>query len=139
MKATIKLKQQTPMWHFQADTAGCILRATEVKPKLDRFLLTCLEQMGIRDADIPERWKLSIPEDGEETLHTTAFRYKMRFEGIGRSEETDVHPLYFASNMTGTAKSIVHKDGVKLTIIALEKLIIRLIRIDGAILIHDRE
>lgn len=28
------------MWHFQADTPGCVLRASEVKPKLDRFLLT---------------------------------------------------------------------------------------------------
>lgn len=116
-----ELCQYTPLLHFQGDEEGACLRASEVKPKLDRFLLTCLEQMGIREADIPERWKLPIPEDGEETFHTTAFRYKMRFEGIGRSEETDVHPLYFASNMTGTAKSIVHKDGVKLTIIALEK------------------
>lgn len=28
------------MWHFQTDTPGCVLRASEVKPKLDRFLLT---------------------------------------------------------------------------------------------------
>ncbi len=40
MKECIQLKQQTPMWHFQADTSGCVLRATEVKPKLDRFLLS---------------------------------------------------------------------------------------------------
>lgn len=39
MKEVIKLKQQTPMWHFQHDKSGCCLRATEVKPKLDKFLL----------------------------------------------------------------------------------------------------
>lgn len=39
MKEVIKLKQQTPMWHFQHDESGCCLRATEVKPKLDKFLL----------------------------------------------------------------------------------------------------
>lgn len=39
MKEVIKLKQQTPMWHFQHYETGCCLRATEVKPKLDKFLL----------------------------------------------------------------------------------------------------
>lgn len=35
---TIKLVQHTPMWHFQSKQKGCCLRASEVKPKLDRFL-----------------------------------------------------------------------------------------------------
>lgn len=35
---TIDLVQHTPMWHFQSDQKGCCLRASEVKPKLDRFL-----------------------------------------------------------------------------------------------------
>ena len=39
MKKEILLSQQTPMWHFQSDQEGCCLRATEVKPKLDSFLL----------------------------------------------------------------------------------------------------
>lgn len=116
-----ELCQYTPLLHFQGGEEGACLRASEVKPKLDRFLLTCLERSGIREADIPESWKLSIPVDEAGTLHTTAFRYKMRFEGIGRSEETEVHPLYFADNMTGSSKSIVHNDGVKLTIVALEQ------------------
>ena len=34
-----RLVQQTPLIHFQHDQAGATLRATEVKPKLDRFLL----------------------------------------------------------------------------------------------------
>ena len=34
----IKLRQDTPMWHFQSEQNGCCLRASEVKPKLDRFL-----------------------------------------------------------------------------------------------------
>lgn len=39
---TIKLKQHTPLIHFQHDQEGATLRASEVKPKLDRFLLTKL-------------------------------------------------------------------------------------------------
>jgi hypothetical protein len=33
------LKQHTPMIHFQQDQKGATLRASEVKPKLDRFLI----------------------------------------------------------------------------------------------------
>lgn len=37
-KLTVKLKQHTPIIHFQHDQAGATLRATELKPKLDRFV-----------------------------------------------------------------------------------------------------
>lgn len=41
MSFTLKftLKQHTPILHFQHDQPGATLRATEVKPKLDRFLI----------------------------------------------------------------------------------------------------
>lgn len=41
-KLEITLKQHTPIIHFQHDQDGATLRASEVKPKLDRFLLTKL-------------------------------------------------------------------------------------------------
>ena len=40
MELKVKLKQHTPLIHFQWDQEGATLRATEVKPKLDRFLAT---------------------------------------------------------------------------------------------------
>lgn len=39
---TVKLKQHTPLIHFQHDQYGATLRASEVKPKLDRFILSKL-------------------------------------------------------------------------------------------------
>jgi len=36
---TFKLKQHTPLIHFQWDQKGATLRASEVKPKLDKFLI----------------------------------------------------------------------------------------------------
>lgn len=39
---TVELKQHTPLIHFQHDQYGATLRASEVKPKLDRFILTKL-------------------------------------------------------------------------------------------------
>lgn len=41
-----KLIQQTPLIHFQHDQKGATLRATEVKPKLDKFII---EKMGWKD------------------------------------------------------------------------------------------
>lgn len=38
----IKLKQHTPLIHFQHDQDGATLRASEVKPKLDRYVLSKL-------------------------------------------------------------------------------------------------
>ncbi len=38
-KIVFTLKQHTPLIHFQHDQAGATLRATEVKPKLDRFII----------------------------------------------------------------------------------------------------
>ena len=42
-KLEIKLKQHTPLIHFQHDQDGATLRASEVKPKLDKFIL---KQLG---------------------------------------------------------------------------------------------
>jgi len=44
-KLEFTLKQHTPLIHFQHDQAGATLRATEVKPKLDKFLRETLNQI----------------------------------------------------------------------------------------------
>lgn len=41
---SFKLKQHTPLIHFQHDQEGATLRATELKPKLDRFILSQIFQ-----------------------------------------------------------------------------------------------
>ncbi len=46
-KATFTLKQHTPLIHFQANQSGATLRATELKPKLDKFLIKEFEKEGI--------------------------------------------------------------------------------------------
>lgn len=38
-KLTISLRQHTPLIHFQHDQEGATLRASEIKPKLDRFVI----------------------------------------------------------------------------------------------------
>ncbi|MFK5976154.1 MAG: hypothetical protein QM493_06565 [Sulfurovum sp.] len=38
-KVNFTLKQHTPIIHFQSDQMGATLRATELKPKFDKFLI----------------------------------------------------------------------------------------------------
>ena len=63
----VELMQHTPMIHFQYDQDGATLRASEVKPKLDRFLL---DKLG---KDVKKEWLVGSGSH-------PALDYKMRFE-----------------------------------------------------------
>ena len=119
-KIVVQLVQDTPMWHFQGAFDDCCLRATEVKPKLDRFLLAKLDngELSVNDRaltsrdDAPSTWWAN--ED------KTSLNYKMRIsaesreiiksqvpdlDGRTRQQKTDrngmpvyknLYPVYFA-------------------------------------------
>lgn len=46
-KVEFTLKQHTPIIHFQSDQSGATLRATELKPKFDRFLISQFKKENI--------------------------------------------------------------------------------------------
>ncbi|GBU08784.1 hypothetical protein AwDysgo_21150 [Bacteroidales bacterium] len=74
-KLTVKLKQHTPLIHFQHEQEGATLRASEVKPKLDRFILARLgkgdREAGIKDAE-DKGWLVGSGQH-------PALDYKMKF------------------------------------------------------------
>jgi hypothetical protein len=92
-KLEILIKQQTPMIHFQYEQVGATLRATEVKPKLDKWIL---EKKG---KSVPAEWKIK---------GTEALNYKLKILPTGIQEdplETGRNtPMYFA-DMGGNANS----------------------------------
>lgn len=47
-KVEFTLKQHTPIIHFQSDQIGATLRATELKPKFDKFLLENIKDISFR-------------------------------------------------------------------------------------------
>ena len=47
-KVEFTLKQHTPIIHFQSDQIGATLRATELKPKFDRFLLENIKDLPFK-------------------------------------------------------------------------------------------
>lgn len=75
---TIKLKQHTPLIHFQHDQDGATLRASEVKPKLDKYILTQLGngdyKTGIQRAK-DNGWLVGKGEH-------PALEYKLRIEAL---------------------------------------------------------
>lgn len=54
MKTIIKLKQHTPIIHFQHDQKGATMRASELKPKLDSFIL---DELHFIDNDLFENYR----------------------------------------------------------------------------------
>jgi len=48
-KVEFTLKQHTPIIHFQSDQSGATLRATELKPKFDKFLLQQVKGLPYRE------------------------------------------------------------------------------------------
>lgn len=137
-----KLVQHTPLIHFQHSEPHACLRATEVKPKLDRFLIEQLEK-DYRFGD--GRWKKWFVGDGSQQ----SFDYMMRItpnseqverthsieRAIAKIENQDykrfhgIHKNYFG-NMASEKKreekkkairetfkeSLFYKDGLTLTI-----------------------
>lgn len=79
------LKQHTPIIHFQHDQVGATLRATEVKPKLDRFILMKLGngnyELG-RETAKNNGWLIDKDKG--------ALDYKMRINPIGPQMHTEL-------------------------------------------------
>ena len=88
----IKLKQQTPLIHFQHDQEGATLRATEVKAKLDKFILLKKERKP------PAHWI-----QNKEKSDQIALAYKVKI--IAPNPETpkeipDGYPGFFGNMLT---------------------------------------
>lgn len=95
-KLCFKLKQHTPIIHFQATEKGATLRASELKPKLDRFLikelkLTEIIQVKGENKEVPkENYKSWFIGEGKKHL---ALDYKVKIEEDS-SGYIDISKLY---------------------------------------------
>lgn len=87
----IKLEQHTPLLHFQHNQEGVALRATELKPKLDRFIFEHLLEKG--ETAKAEGWLIH----GEEN----ALNYKIKIKQTQTFDkellERDKFPTFFAN------------------------------------------
>jgi hypothetical protein len=110
---TIKLKQHTPIIHFQHYQGGATLRASELKPKLDKFLIAKFEKTSInynkwligKSDSHSLNYKLKILCENNNLLHyieepkrnaDNSFKQKTSKEGEV-STETYSYPLFFGN------------------------------------------
>lgn len=80
-KLSLKLNAQSPMVHFQAREPGATIRASEVKPKLDRYLIWKLKQQtGLDGAELAKssKYKDWFRPSTDENVPPTALRYQMQ-------------------------------------------------------------
>lgn len=114
MKEVIKLKQQTPMWHFQHYETGCCLRATEVKPKLDKYLLE--KEPGLK------KFKFA----------GNALEYKLSF--VASKQKSQVMnnntPLFFGNmgDWRNQKQLIFYEDSIEMHIFSFHDELIKIIK-----------
>ncbi|WP_251862250.1 hypothetical protein [Clostridium sp. Marseille-Q2269] len=107
-KFKIELKQHTPLIHFQSEQPGAILRATEVKPKLDKFLI---EYVFNNKFDEYKQYLIGYKADKKDKIEEfngkEAFDYKLRIyvkypDKIRKINiKGAMKKLYFAGGMNG--------------------------------------
>jgi hypothetical protein len=129
-RRTYKLKQHTPLIHFQSDQPGATLRATELKPKLDRFLIEQFKKEGIEYRDLliknqegalDYRVTLSPDMSSSTSIETTDHKGKKRN-----------HPLFFGNMGDGKEKRFKkHEQTFEMTFFSYKPALIS--AIDAAI------
>jgi len=105
-KLEFTLKQHTPIIHFQYDQDGATLRATEVKPKLDRFLIEKFgrdilqgEKPNATRNDCYSRGLGMAQQNGWLIKDKEALDYKLNISPVNQSREEipNRYPLYFGN------------------------------------------
>ena len=86
-KLTFKLTQHTPLIHFQWEEQGATLRATEVKPKLDRFLRVKLKSINATLYGTYRSLIQSIPDPREETKKVSPYKLWISEDTTGKKEK----------------------------------------------------
>jgi hypothetical protein len=122
-KIEFSLKQHTPLIHFQSEQSGATLRATELKPKFDRFLLEQVEGIPfVKNANGSKSldYKVKIEPDlsSAETIETLDRR--------GREQS---NPLFFGNMGDGEYKKFKqHRGTFKIEFFSFNSVVLEAIK-----------
>lgn len=94
------LKQHTPIIHFQHNQDGATLRATEVKPKLDRYIIENLSGI-IKARELHPDWFVSKDHK--------ALDYKLKLEAIGSNKLENLVNVRVNKDHSGIEKTIYNQ------------------------------
>lgn len=119
-RLTITLKQHTPLLHFQPMQEGATLRASEVKPKLDKFLIKTIANTTCYNNRALQNFKANLEHATWFIGNSDALNYKIKIEANGKDEsihlkrkktgkiepETHEH-LYDTNNYPNNSNSLI--------------------------------
>lgn len=113
-KVEFTLKQHTPIIHFQSDQIGATLRASELKPKFDRFL----KKHAFEDNF--EQYKTFLIGYDENKKQTKkdfdkkeAFNYKIQIKSVNSVPKEIINKTYFG-NMGKNSSNNEYKYSIKI-------------------------
>ena len=115
-KLEFSLKQHTPIIHFQSEQFGATLRATELKPKLDRFLLEHVKGIPFK----------------ENTNGHRSLDYKVKILSSQGTKALPDKSLYFANNSikneNDKIKTLIANSRIKIEFFSFNSEIINAIK-----------
>ncbi|MDP3437112.1 MAG: hypothetical protein Q8S04_07695, partial [Bacteroidales bacterium] len=128
-KLIFKLKQHTPIVHFQPDLKNSTLRASEVKPALDRFIIE--RSGGLK------KLKERSPDWFVKNSDSSALNYKMRISQTTEKGVIKNNPNYFgdkSKNLVfgeGDAECILHIHSDSLAFVITKDLLMEFFLINN--------
>lgn len=125
-KVEFTLKQHTPIIHFQSDQSGATLRASELKPKFDKFLM-----QHAFEVSISKKFKIS-------DIHN-ALKYKVYLKTISSnkqlhsfktyiSKRDKENPNFKVGSYFGDNKTITHADSIEVIFIVFNPTLLQKIK-----------
>lgn len=118
-KLEIKLKQHTPLIHFQHDQEGATLRASEVKPKLDKYIIKhafhdnfneCKQYLVGYNPKTPDA-QMNKFESGYRALNYKMSIYTPSVENRNIGEKEKI-PMYFGNMSNENKKGISYSTEI---------------------------
>ena len=125
-KVEFTLKQHTPIIHFQSEQIGATLRATELKPKFDRFLIEYIfknnksqyEKYLIDKDKNALNYKIKILNGANTTSTPKAY--------VNTKKETD-NTVYQAPYFADAHKSIMSNTSIKIEFFCFDHELLKII------------
>lgn len=121
-KFIVTLKQHTPLIHFQAAQDYATIRATELKPKLDKFLI----EYAFKDFDLYKNYLIGEQKDSNSKIKALDYKVLIRLKINNEALIEPIKSLYFA-NMGDTnnfKKAVFNKGDIEIEFFSLHKEII---------------
>lgn len=104
-----ELTQYTPLLHFQGQQDGACLRASEVKPALDRFIREWLKKQGVNIVKDAGAWIYTSDDNDKQQDRHIAFRYRMTFRARSNPQTQGQYPYTYMYKENKKPKGEIHK------------------------------